>query len=122
MTRQIELIHELYDTTIRMNEALLSKDLSTLEEMIEKRAGFIEEYNTIKVLPLEASIQLLVDKLFQVDEENRRLLENLMMKEKKKLDTMRKEKNNVQKRTTVAKKYVTAGYTKMDYSEFNKKT
>ena len=122
MSRQIELINQLYDMTIRMNEALLNKDLGTLEEMIEKRALVIQDYNAIEHFPFDDTMQAKVDELLLVDKENRVLLEAMMIKEKSKLDSMKKEKNSAQKRTSIAKKYATGGYTAMDYSKFNKKT
>lgn len=122
MTSRIEMIKKLLELTVTMNDALKKRNIDIIEQMLKEREILLEKYNCLSKSSFSDEEQSMVNELLKLDKENNVLLEILIKKVRVKADSMKKEKNDVKKRTSVAKKYITNASSVGVNSKFNKKT
>lgn len=122
MLTQKEIIYELLKATVTINDTLKSRDLDTLEAMIQKRDQLIDIYRESNISMKDEESENQIVELLELDKKNNLLLESMINKDKVKISRMNEEKTVMKKKTMVAKKYVTGGTSISDSSKFNKKT
>ena len=122
MNRQFKILEELLAATVRISEALNNKDIDMVNAMIEKREGLMAAYQEFRDTELSEDMKAMRDRLLEVDQANNEILQVLVDQGRAKIEAAQLQKNIAKKKTKVATKYVTGGYTAGEYSRFNKKT
>ena len=117
-----KVIKELNRLTQTIEKAINSKDIGVLEQSIKERGRWIEIYNELEPMDLSQELQAIVNEMLAIDQQNNKALNKLVEGRKRTIDSVSKQKNDIKKKTYVAKKYVTVGTSIDSFAKFNRKT